>query len=410
MDRRRVLIIGILVVAVLVLFNPFGRRPRKVPAPAMPREQLAPLKEHVLAYGKNPERYVTEAFERHSIVFLGGIGDSTLVRQQVELVSRLVPELHGSGIRAIGIEQALYDDQQAIDRLVTADSFDEREAQRLLFRRHVMWGYQEYVEIFRAAWRVNSTLEEGKQPFRIVGLSPRNEWRHLEKQKDLENEVLKNRILAQGLPSVFMADVIEREFVDAGFKALVYCTVPHVFTDYRNKRYEENTRDSGFDEARSAGNIIHDQIGGEAVTILLHYPWPEEKSMFRVGRPFGGAVDALIESLPENRRQAGFDTAGTPFADLPVNRGVYAHGYEDLRMKDLCDGYLIDGHVHRYEMVTPIEGFINESNVSEAMTNFPAPKNSLPSDKDPAEAAAVMNEMIGRYSENTRRMLDLFAF
>jgi hypothetical protein len=79
-------------------------------------------------------------------------------------------------------------------------------------------------------------------------------------------------------------------------------------------------------------------------------------------------------------------------------------------MEQLCDGYIITGHVHEYETVTPITGFINERNVEEAMKNFPAPKNRLPSSKNLANAAATMDDMISRYAENTKRMLDLFEF
>ena len=132
--------------------------------------------------------------------------------------------------------------------------------------------------------------------------------------------------------------------------------------------------------------------------------------MYRVGRPFGGAIDSLLASVPEDRQEAGFGTADTPFGELPINNSIYTYGYEELKMRDLCDGYIVMGPVHEYETATPIPAFITEKNLEEAKKNFPAPKNRLPSTDDPEKAVAYLNDMIVRYADNVAKMLELFRF
>ena len=218
----------------------------------------------------------------------------------------------------------------------------------------------------------------------------------------------------QGLPSVFMAKIIQEEFVDTGTKALIFCGVQQALTNYRNIKYEENTRESGFREVRSAGNIVYDRIGPRAATVLLHYLWPDEDAMYRVARPVGGAFDALMGGLDRDRIQGAVRTGGTPFGELAVSQGIYAYKHENLTLKDLCQGYIIMGPLHEHTMVTAIPDFISVENINEALRDFPAPKDTLPTikepDKDAPAAAQYMNNLIAGYTQNVSRVLDLFKY
>ena len=68
-------------------------------------------------------------------------------------------------------------------------------------------------------------------------------------------DVLK-KVLADGIPDEHMAGVIQREFLDRGEKALVYCSLQHAFTRYRSTEYAKTMREKGFAETRRAGTIL----------------------------------------------------------------------------------------------------------------------------------------------------------
>jgi hypothetical protein len=409
MDNRRIIFIVVAVIAVLFLFNPFGgNQKQKIPPPRVTQELIASLKQHLQANYRDPKQYITDTFKKRDIVFLGGIGDSSIVKEQVDLIVKLIPMLHKNGIYNLGIEHALREDQAKIDALLTASTYDEEKVKQILFNRHVMWGYKEYADIFKAAWQVNKYRDSEEIPFRILGLTPRHEWQHLQTQKDIEKEEIQKKILSNGLPSVVMAESVQKEIVDKGEKGLILCSAPQVYTGYQNKRYIENTEKSGFSESRSAGNIIFDKIGSRAATILVHYPWPDDSTTYRLSRPCNGAFDVLMSNLEETQSIAGFDTSGTPFGDLPVDAGVYSYGYKDLTLKGLCDGYIILGPLHQYTPVTPILGFITEKNLETALKNFPAPKDRLPSLDEPAKAVEHMNGLITLYVDNLDKVLTEF--
>jgi hypothetical protein len=114
----------------------------------------------------------------------------------------------------------------------------------------------------------------------------------------------------------------------------------------------------------------------------------------------------------EERGRAGISAAEGPFAELPVESGMYTYEQENLRLRDLCEGYIILGPLNQYTMVTPIPDFINAGNLERALEEFPAPKDMLPVikdiEKDTPRAVNHMNRLIADYAGNTKRLLDMF--
>jgi hypothetical protein len=404
MDRNRVLTIAIIVVAVLFLFNPFGRRrslERLIPAPAS-QETLDPLAATLERRGKTPEDYVIGLFEDHDIVMLG---EFPKIKQQVQLASRLVPRLYQAGVRNMGFEYMLYENQARLDRLITAAEFDQAEAERLFFDFVVLWGFEDYLEVVRAAWRVNKDRSPGSTPFRLVGLNVRRNWEHIQSQEDVEDPEVIKKVLAEGIPDLFMADVIQKEFVDRGQKALVYVNLQNAFTRYRNKAYEQNAEEKGLEEVRRAGNIVYDRIGERVVTVALHAPWPDRETLSQVNYPVGGVIDRLMFGLPRESRSVGFDVRATAFAGLEVTSEIYRTGYDSLTFGDMVDGYLLLGPLGDYELVTPIPNFVNEQNLAEAVRRFPGPKQFDPR-REPTPAD--FTRLIDQDLESLQRVIDQF--
>jgi hypothetical protein len=318
---------------------------------------------------------VLSAFAAHDIVFLG---EFFKIKQNVLLVQALIPRLYAAGVRNLGIEYALSDDQQDIDALVTAPAWDPAKARAITFDWLVTWGYQEYIDLYKAAWQLNHGLPAGARPFRVVGLNVRQHWEYLKGNKDLSDPQIVARIFAQGVPDAHMADVIDKEFLQRGGKALVYCGTQHIFTRYRSREYEKNAADMKLSETRRAGTIIAGKIGARAFCISLHAPWPDRKQKNGLAYPAEGVIDALIPALPPGRRNAGWDTAGTPLGALPVRTSSYAERGAVMTLADLFDGYIIQGPLAEYLTVSPIKDFVRPEDADRAARNFPGIKPSPP--------------------------------
>ena len=377
MNRNVVLIIVAIVAGVVLVFNPlrFLRQRRDAARPAVDPAVVASLLTYAQSSWHAPEEYVLSTFADHDIVFLG---EFFKVRQNVELVTALIPRLYAAGVRNLGIEYALSDDQRDIDALVTAPAWDESKARAITFDWLVTWGYQEYIDLYKAAWQVNHGLPAGATPFRVVGLNVRQHWESLRSDADVNDPKTIARIFADGIPDAHMAQVIDVMFVKKGEKALIYCGTQHIFTRYRSREYETNAAAMKLSETRRAGRIIRDAIGARVFCISLHAPWPDKSRRNGMAFPADGALDALIAALSPDRKSGGWDTVGTPIGALPVTTSAYAAGETGLRVADLFDGYVTQGPIAEYTMVTPIPNFVRPEDAERAAKEFPGVKSSPP--------------------------------
>ena len=376
MKRNTLLVVLIVVAGFFLVLNPLqlfnrGGPRRSVP----PAAALAPLRQFAEASWRSPENYVLSAFERHDLVLLG---EFFKIRQNVQLVHDLVPRLYAAGIRNLGIEYALSDDQAEIDSLVTAPAWDESRARAITFHWLVTWGFQEYIDLYKAAWEVNRARPAGARPFRIVGLNVRRNWEYLKTEKDMADPAVVARIFANGVPEAHMADVIDQEFTRTRQKALVFCGTPHIFTRYRSPAYEKSAAEMKLPETRLMGNIVYDRIGSRSFSISLHAPWPDETQKSRLNYAADGAIDALIDALPPDKRSGGWDLDGTPLGAVSLGRGPYSEAGKHGTLGDLFDGYIVQGPIAGYAMVTPIPDFVRAADAPAAGREFPGIKPSSP--------------------------------
>jgi len=396
--HKRVLIaVGIIVVLAFLLADPFqfvGTFLRRKRA-AVPPETLDDLTAYARTRTTPPAEYVIDSFRDADIVFLG---EFPQIAEHVKFVSSLIPKLYRAGIHNLGTEYALSRDQKRIDALVTAPTYDREEAERLLFDRLPIWGYQEYADMFRAAWEFNRELPETSAPFRIVGLSAPVSYHYIKEADDVDKPEVVHNVFENGIPDVHMAAVIQKQFVDPGVKAVVYTAVNHAFTAFRDVSYERQMEALGFTQTRRAGNIIYDDIGKRAVTIYLHAPWPRKEGRNGLTFPLDGVLGAVIDSLPRSARSFGFDVAGSPFGTIPVRSADYAQGYDSLLFRDLADGYVVLEPIYDLHAATPIANFITVDNLDRAIRGFPEP---LPA----GVTAERLNSYISRVSTNLNKVL-----
>ena len=339
--------------------------------------------------GETPEKYVVGLFSDHDVVFLG---EQHRVKQDALLVQSLIEPLYKAGVRVLATEFGRREDQAEIDSLLGAPEWNEDLAREIAFRQFVWWGYREYVDIYRSAWVLNQGLPEGAPRFRILGINASPDWSLIRTEADRDDPAIKRKVWG-GTSEEDWADVI-LDAVRSGEQVLVYCGIHHAFTEYRQPIVIDGEFRL-FDRSLRCGNHVFAALGKRAVTLFLHAPWHGQEGYgSRMRHPAGGVIDALM--LAEGPRPVGFDLAEGPFGEIRVEDAVYRHGYEDFKLLDFCDGWIYTKPISECVGVTPIPGWVNESNLEIARAQSPNPAFRDASADD-------FNEGIARDAEIHRR-------
>lgn len=324
-------------------------------------EEKHELVQYLKNYGKSPEDYVIEKFQDYDIVF---IGESHRVKHNLELIYNLIPRLYQAGVYNLGIEFGTDEYQDEVDKLITADEYDEDMARLIMFKYYVVWGNKEYMDIYKKAWQLNKSLPKGAPKFRVVNLCYR-----IKRSPKLG---LFLKILLKGDPDVFMGKRILKEFVDKGEKALIFSGSHHAFTRYYQPRYDFKKRKLIKLNRNRMGNVVYRKIPDRVFNIMLHQPWSTNESFEEYSYPVDGVIDTVMKEF-ENKR-IGFDVRGTPFGELKDEDTYYALGYPDFTLSTICDGYIFLNHFKDYEGCTVDTKFITENNFKEALDYFDEPE------------------------------------
>lgn len=331
-------------------------------------EVVARLKAYAEAHGMPPADYVVSKFNDHDVVFLGEVHR---VKHDVDLVRDLIPHLYTQGIYYLGTEFGRRVDQTVIDSLVFGPEYDEALARRIALQQYVFWGFQEYVDIYRAAWELNRRRPENSPRFRILGLNNSPDWSHIKDSSDRESGDVMKKVW-HGETEEDWARVILDSVVAKGEKILVYSGMHHAFTRYRQPIVVDGEF-IRFGDVRM-GNYVFDAIGERAFTIFLHGPWSSAEGYgSSLVKPADGVIDEVMAELDPSLLPVGFDTGGTPFGSLKAETSFYTYGYDDFTLLLFCDGYIYQKPITQYEGVTPIPDFINECNIDYARAQSPDP-------------------------------------
>ncbi len=326
------------------------------------------LKEFLSTHAQTPEDYIVSKFAKYDLVL---IGEQHWVRQQVTLVGSLIPQLHRAGIAILAIEFARRSDQALIDSLLNATEYDEKLARRITLQGLVQWGYQEYVDLYRAAWRVNHDLSPGVPRFRILALDGSPDYSVIRKHEDLDDPHVRRRML-HGETEKDWATLLIDSVLAKRKQALVYTGLHHAFTKYAQPIVSDGAllrlEDSRF------GQYLHAYAPSRIFMIAMHDPWPGEAGYDAPPvLPADGSLDKALESAGSGWQRVGFDLVGTPFGAMESHTSVYKHGHEPFTMDEFADGYVYLGPISRYEPVTPIADFVDESNIDYARANSANP-------------------------------------
>jgi len=350
-------------VFLISLFMGITVSPQKQPIDDLTEEVKKGLIGYLRTHWMTPEDYVISKFETHDIVL---IGEHHFIKHDVEFIQGLIPILYENGIMNLGIEFGCYELQEQADSLLTAEAYDEDLARWLVFQWGSYWPNVEYLDLYRKAWEVNHSLPADAPKFRIVGLDYRARW-------DLFTENMPvrrwQRILSKGPRDKHMADVITREFINQGRKALIYAGQHHSFTRYHEPEYDFKRNRVIRLERNRMGNRIYRKIRNKVFNICLHYPWTTIKGPKKYDYPVDGAVDSIMREFTEKR--FGFDIIDSPFGALSDSDALYSAGRRNFTFRDFCDGYIFLKPFAEYEGCSVDPLFITKENFKEAVSFLP---------------------------------------
>jgi hypothetical protein len=313
--------------------------------------------------GRDPADYVSGLFARHEIVF---VGHNLPSRKTGLFLQELIPAVNGAGVHLLGVEWACVDDQSLLDELVTAPQFDEGIARSALFRwglRH-HFGFVEYLDILRAVWAVNRTRSSESPMFRIVALDYDIEIDAVTDNADLLSPYAWDHLRPRGPASRHMADVLLKEFVGQGHKALVLSRTSNALTRMRRRPHATLDRiDSDVVNGRvvGCGNHVYSAIADQAATVLIHQPLPADGEHGLFTLPADGYLDAAFAHTNGPHFPVAFDVSSGPIGRLSCSTSI-----DGGDISQLSHGWIFLECARDVRGPTPLQGLINDSNLSEA--------------------------------------------
>lgn len=327
----------------------------KLPLPELVESLETELSEYLSAHYKTPEDYVISKFTEHDIVFLG---EEHYIKQNVELIHRLIPKLYENGIYNLGIEFANRAEQPMIDSVIYAKKYDDALATKIMVD-FASWGFREYVDIIKAVWELNSKLSNTERKFRLIRLNGSMDWSHVKTQEDLHNPEMRKKAWGKGLDYA-MAQTIIDELINKQEKGLVYTGSYHTFTKYYQPQYNVELQKLINLNKERMGNIVYDKIGDKVFNVYLHGHWTSAKGWNeQFVYPADGVIDALMK---KQYYPVGFDVINSPFGDLKGDSSFFQYGYDNFTLSLFCDGYVFLAPLSKLESVQWIKNCINETN------------------------------------------------
>ena len=202
---------------------------------------------------------VADLFSKRHVVLLG---ESHMIKDNLDFVARLLPWLHSIGVYRLAVEFGAEEFQERVDRLVTGETYDESEARNILFGYNTGWPYVEYHALYRAAWELNRSLPPDAERFRIINASYQFDWAHWNGER---SAATMNAVFHRGYINDFRADRIVEQ-VDAGYKVVGLFGAFHVL------RGDALPFDIDWlDRQRPAlGQILSDRLQRRVASVGLH--------------------------------------------------------------------------------------------------------------------------------------------
>ncbi len=290
-------------------------------------------------HAKPAQDYMVQLFDKYQVVILC---DEHNVKEHKDFVIDLIPKLyHEAGVRCIGWEFSPYTKNKRLEELITAPNYDEDAVLQFAREYHPDWNSKEHWQIIEAVWKLNKSLKPGSEKMRLIGLGPNVDIARLytivkTKPKDSPEfqEVLKISVEADKS----MAQQVEKEILQKGYKGLVFVGIGHDWTQYQYP--PEST--FGID-CKPMGGHLKEKYGDQ---------------VFQV-RAQCSADPSFIDRVMKHRNyeSVGFNMQDSPFANIlvPVYKGA-----PDVPWSRLACGSIYLGPRANFHSNTTIKGYVTK--------------------------------------------------
>lgn len=347
------------------------------------------LKENYLT----PEQYIINKFDEHEVILLG---EDHAVKNNLDLVINLIPQLYQAGIFNFGMEFGANEDQEDLDKLITGEEYDELEARRLIFNYNVKWAYKEYTDIYKAAWKFNKSLPKDAKKFRILNLSYIYNWKGF---LGMRTPVSFKNIFHRGNIEAFRSNIVEREIMSKGEKLLILTGTPHAYTKFKNPVFDGNADQFYTVQGGWFGNRLYEKYGSRIFNIILHQPSMNKNTLLPDATRGIKIIEAVMENL--DNKSAGFNLVDTVIGDIPDD-SYNSIAYVNFTLKEVSDGYIFTKPIREQQGCTVDYEYLKGKKFEEVINNWP--------DKDwtpiPNNEYEYWREIEGYVDLNKRYMMD----
>jgi len=314
--------------------------------------------------GVSPLDYLDRKCRRHQVVVLG---EAHEVSDHLIFLAESLPALRkNADVRCLGLEVCNAEDNQRIERLITAREFDRQLALEIARDQNWgIWGFKEYWDLFEAAWNLNRELPTGEKGIRVIGIDRRADlclfykWQ-MGIAKD-ESEIEQAKAL---LPMIrdrdsLMAEQVKQEIIDKGDRGIILVGGMHAHTHYRQPKFDEN-KECHDDLPGRMAYILRERYNDKVFAIMLYfigitpklvdpeYPYERDK--------MSDFLDLLMER--RGNMPIAFDLPASPLANLRDETSYYFHYQPEVALGDVCRGYTFFKPWRELKRCTWIDGFI----------------------------------------------------
>ncbi len=322
------------------------RSGKVVNASEIPEGDYAYLAAWLDKHAKPAQQYLIDLFAKHQVVILG---EEHNVKEHKDFVIDIIPRLyHEAGVRCIGWEFSWYTQNNRLEELINAPSYDEDAVLQFARDRSPDWNSKEHWQIIEAIRKLNRSLKPGSEKMRLVGLPdyidiPRSYI--VLKMKPINSQEFRNspefKELVEDAVNFdkSMAQHVEIEILQRGQKGLVFVGMGHDWTQYH---YPPEVI-FGINN-KPMGNLLKEKYGEQVFQVRVQ----------------ASSDPSIINQVMKRRNHAsvGFDVQTSPFANIlvPVGKGA-----PDVPWSKLACGYIYLGPRASFHTNTPIKGFVTET-------------------------------------------------
>jgi hypothetical protein len=305
-------------------------------------EDQKPFIDYIQKNGKTPVEYLIEKFKSHDIIILG---ETHSIKENCEFISTSLKTLYQrANLRFLATEFIKTINSELTNKLVTDSEYDQNLAIQI-FRDHAWptWGYQEYVDIFKAVWEVNQSLPQNAERLKVVCLD--YDWNQYDTfygpKKDDRVHKFNERLAREEHMTKTAEEAINKEG-----NVLVHIGFDHTFTKIPPK----------------FASVLYEKYGDRVLQVGLHMKYASDRKKNPALIPFIEEIMDKNGNIP-----IGFDIVDSPFSPLFDNAVLYFQHPVHKTFSDLVQGIIFLKPINQLRKVTWIDNFINEDSFEKAV-------------------------------------------